>query len=170
MRFVYRNGNLKSFFASWYIKLTKENLWWKTSILDETWFIFVYILSGLNFALYKTEYCFFCMLCFDLSFIAKFKNQNMGFCSVMKKHFVKMLNSKRPVCVNTGRQNVRRVNKTTRRHDEGLQNPISERTTSFGQHLCMARNWKFLLLTWKLTLLEYTPAVQSCRGRLRRVT
>ena len=33
-------------------------------------------MSGLNFALYKTEYCFFCMLCFDLSFIAKFKNQN----------------------------------------------------------------------------------------------
>ena len=92
------------------------------------------------------------------------------FVQCWKKNFMKMLISKRPVCVNTGRQNVRRVNKTTRRHDEGLQNPISERTTSFGQHLCMARNWKFLLLTWKLTLLEYTPAVQSCRGRLRRVT
>ena len=85
---------------------------------------------------------------------------------MLKKNFVKMLNSERPVCVNTGRQNVRRVNKTTRRHDEGLQNPISERTTSFGQHLCMARNWKFPFVDLKIN----TFGIYSSCSKLQKTT
>ena len=91
-RFKAKNENLNAFCLSkWKLEIIfcfMVNQAYKRKLenehFDETWFFFVYILSGLNFALYKTEYCFFAcfVLISVLSPSTKFKNQNMRFCSV----------------------------------------------------------------------------------------